>query len=93
MQSKRLSNVSVSHPYPLYFFPTKSYVNKHKYMKKSIFYRINIVGKGGIWEQYSFAVILGNVHHTNKLVMNFSVKLRPYVHAASSTMKPWGVPE
>lgn len=48
MQSKRLSNVSVSHPYPLYFFPTKSYVNKHKYMKKSIFYRINIIGKGGI---------------------------------------------
>ena len=48
-------------------------------MKKSIFYRLNIICKDGILEQYSFTVVLGNTHHLNKLVLKFSVKLRHYV--------------
>lgn len=62
------------HPYPLHLYPPKSYVSRHKHMKKSVFYRLNIIRNGGSLEQYSFTVVLGNIHLKSKLAVNLSIK-------------------
>lgn len=76
------------HPYPVHIFPTNSYGSRYKHMKKLTFDRFHVIRKGGILEQYSSTVALGNILHMSKSVGNFIVKLRPYVYATSSTMKP-----